>query len=532
VNQKFGAYGQLVGDADLAPRESVPLGDDFSKPARRLIAGVTVASLVAYLVSTPRYEGAGWSSSPRLDTAFVLVWGPLLYWAMSRLALTRSIRIYLVLALFIEPFSEVMLEEQRGYWDSVLWPAAVAFYGTIKEWSGLPGASLPVFFFVTVALLYRATVGARATERRPPRFARNVLLSFLATLVGLAIFGLAQGGGVEATFRQTVNLIQLPIVALLFLYTLRVPEDLRAIGTIYVTTALARAGLVVFVYFGVCMPQGITDLPGLPEWCTTHSDSVLFVAAVLIVVTHAFEQRTNRAFRWAVAICAVLVFAIVLNNRRLAFVSLSIAPAVIYFAVAPSKVKRRTTAVLAVVLPLSLAYVLLGAQTQSDSSLFKPAKVLMSVLDEKDLSTQSRDIENENLIYTLSESPLLSTGFGFEYKSSPDNPPVDLTDVFANYRFIAHNGVLWLWSIGGLVGFTLLWLIFPIAGTLALRGYRSAVSSLERSAALTALGSVSVCVVQVWGDQGLNGYITPVTFGVAYAVATRLAVRAPTERLR
>ena len=47
----------------------------------------------------------------------------------------------------------------------------------------------------------------------------------------------------------------------------------------------------------------------------------------------------------------------------------------------------------------------------------------------------------------------------------------------------------------------------------------------DDAAALTALGSVSICVVQVWGDQGLNGYITPVTFGVAFAVATRLAVR-------
>ena len=36
-------------------------------------------------------------------------------------------------------------------------------------------------------------------------------------------------------------------------------------------------------------------------------------------------------------------FAIVLNNRRLAFVSLSIAPVVIYLALKPSKRKRRVT---------------------------------------------------------------------------------------------------------------------------------------------------------------------------------------------
>jgi hypothetical protein len=120
----------------------------------------------------------------------------------------------------------------------------------------------------------------------------------------------------------------------------------------------------------------------------------------------------------------------------------------------------------------------------------------------------------------------VSTGFGFEYQSSPNNPPVDLSEVFINYRLIAHNGVLWLWSIGGVVGFSLLWMIFPICGTLALRGYRGAQTALERSAALTALGTVGICIVQVWGDQGVNGYMMPVTFGVAFATATRLAMRA------
>ena len=90
-------------------------------------------------------------------------------------------------------------------------------------------------------------------------------------------------------------------------------------------------------------------------------------------------------------------------------------------------------------------------------AIFKPAKLVMSVLDQSDSSSLSRDVENENLIYTLSQSPLLPTGFGFDYQYSPNNPPVDLSGVFANFRLIAHNGVLWMWSWGGVIGFTLLW---------------------------------------------------------------------------
>ena len=63
----------------------------------------------------------------------------------------------------------------------------------------------------------------------------------------------------------------------------------------------------------------------------------------------------------------------------------------------------------------------------------------------------------------------MPTGFGHEYEFSPNNPPVDLSEVFSNYRLIAHNGVLWIWSLGGVVGFTLLWMLYPLAGTMAIR---------------------------------------------------------------
>jgi O-Antigen ligase len=533
VRQQFGSFGAMAPSAmpeedDDGIDERAILADDFAKPTIRIIIGVFCASLFAFFAASPSFDAPGvWSNSFRFDTAFVVVWGPLLVWTMSRLKLSRAIRIYLVLSLFIEPFSEAMLREQGdGYWDTVLWPAAVAYYGTIKEWSGMPGASLPVFFFLTLGLLYRAVWGKKpAGYWAPPKFARDTLLLFLGSIFALAAWGILHGGAVESVFRQIVHLMQLPLIAMLFLYALRVPEDLSAIGTIFVVTALFRSLLVVYVYFFVCMPQGITERPGLPEWCTNHSDSVLFVVSILIVVTHAFEQRTKRTIMRALGVSAVILVAIVLNNRRLAFVSLSIAPAVIYLALRPSKRKRRVTTALLIGVPLVLAYILIGAEINSPSPILKPAKLVMSVLDQKDTSSISRDIENENLIYTMRQSPLLSTGFGFNYENSPNNPPVDLSDVFVNFRLIAHNGVLWMWSWGGLIGFTILWMIFPVAGTLAMRAYRASYTPLERSAALSALGAVAICIVQVWGDQGLNGYMTPITFGVAYAVATRLAVR-------
>lgn len=529
VNEQYGAFGVRATNEAAGHERRVLLDSGWRSIAWTLMGILSASTLLAF-ASQPAWAGPGeWATSLRLDAVFVVVWAPLLCWAMARQQLWKSLRVYLVLALFIEAFSEVMFLQkgEGGYWDSVMWPAAVAFYGTIKELTGLPGASLPVFFFVTVGLLGRAVWGRKpAGWIAPPRFARDALLVFLGTVVVLSAIGVARGGQFDGAFRQTLHMLQLPLVGLLFLYALRVPQDLAAVGAAFVLTAVVRSLLVVYVYVGVCAPKGVTLLPGKPEWCTTHSDTVLFVSALIILFAHALEQRSRDAIVRGLAFGAIIFLGVILNNRRLAFVSLALAPLVIYLALDPSRRKRRITAALAVLVPLLVGYVLVGAESPSDSPLLKPAKSVVSLLDQGDNSALSRDIENENLIYTLAQSAVLARGFGHEYLASPSNPPVDLSQVFENYRLIAHNGVLWLWSIAGVVGFSLLWLVYPLAGTLALRGYRAAGAAIERSAALASLGCVAVCVVQIWGDQGLSSYMTLVTFGVAFAVASRLATRA------
>lgn len=534
VSKTYGAFG--VRAEETAAEDWLTTADTEWKSTALVVAGIAAASLVLRFLSAPTWATPGeWANSVRLDTLFAVVWLPLLYWVFARQKLSRSLRIYLVLALFIEPFSETMFlaKGEGGYWDSILWPASVAYFGTLKEFAGVPGGSLPIFFFGTVFLLNRA-VRERKTSGQPapPRWARNAMLTFLAAVVGLSAFGILNGGQIDWTFRQVVFMLELPVVGLLFLYAIRVPEDLPVIGAAYVVTALARGLLVIYVYFGVCMPAGITELPGKPEWCTTHSDTVLFVTAIAILFARVIEpagatKRRRRALIvQSLVIGSVIFLAIVLNNRRLAFVSLALAPLVGYLALPASKRKRRVTTALLVAVPLVAAYVLVGAESTSTSPLLKPAKGIVSVLDSHDTSSISRDIENENLIYTLRQSPLLTSGFGHEYAYSPENPPVDLAQNFENFRLIAHNGVLWLWSIAGVIGFAWLWFIYPMAGTLAVRGYRAAQTPLERTAALASFAGVAICVVQIWGDQGLSSTMTLVTFGVCFAVASRLALRA------
>src|SRR5688572_5518699 len=128
VALKYGEFGRSI---EREESDAKLFADSWWKPTLKIIFGVFLASAFLTFASHPTVTPGGWENSFRLDTVFILVWGPLLVYAMTRFKLWRSVRVYLILALFIEALSETMFKElgEGGYWNSVLWPAAVAWYG-------------------------------------------------------------------------------------------------------------------------------------------------------------------------------------------------------------------------------------------------------------------------------------------------------------------------------------------------------------------------------------------------------------------
>ena len=98
----------------------------------------------------------------------------------------------------------------------------------------------------------------------------------------------------------------------------------------------------------------------------------------------------------------------------------------------------------------------------------------------------------------------------------------DISSGFSLYKFIAHNSVLWLWSLGGLVGFTLLWMVYPIQAYFSARGYRLGRTHVERAAGLATLAGTVTALAQNWGDMGFNSYTSVAMFAMCYAVAAKL----------
>jgi hypothetical protein len=300
----------------------------------------------------------------------------------------------------------------------------------------------------------------------------------------------------------------------LFTYALRGPRDFLVVARTIIGAACVKAALGIYFVYVIMRAQGIR-----PAHATTHDDTVLFVTAIAICLA-AYVHRPSRGHLILVmTVVPWLMLGIVANDRRIAYVSLAGSIAVIYVLLR-GPVKRVITRCALLAAPLLVVYVLMGQHR--NSGIFAPAAKIMSVIMQKDASSGTRDIENYNLVQTLKHGPLLGSGWGHEYlELSKGN---DISEAFPQYRYIAHNSILWLWSISGVVGFTLLWMCVPITIFLATRSYDRARSPFERTAAASVIAAMVIWMVQAWGDMGTQSWPGIVMISCLLAVGAKLAL--------
>ena len=118
-----------------------------------------------------------------------------------------------------------------------------------------------------------------------------------------------------------------------------------------------------------------------------------------------------------------------------------------------------------------------------------------------DGSTKWRDVENADLVFTFKQAPILGTGFGSPFDEI-QKLPGDLKGVYELEPYIPHNSVLGLWAFGGLLGFGLLWLIYPVGVFFAVRAYRWSRNPTELITSLAAAAALICYLVQGYGDLG------------------------------
>jgi O-antigen ligase len=251
----------------------------------------------------------------------------------------------------------------------------------------------------------------------------------------------------------------------------------------------------------------------------THGDSLLFAAATVLLIVRFLEKPSARTAMWCVALMPLLASGMLVNNRRLVWVET--AAGLLTFAIISrrSAMKRFLTRLVILCMPLIVAYVAAGWNSQS--KVFAPIRTFRSVSDGKvDASTMYRDTENYNLLLTLRMNPMVGTGFGQPFAEVVTLPNISF---FAEYRYMPHNSILGLWAYTGAIGFTGISLVLIVAVYLAGRSYRRSRTAEERIAAFMVIGTIAIYAVHCWGDIGFSERRTILLVGPVLAIAGQLA---------
>ena len=459
-----------------------------------------------------------------LGAAVAPVAGVLLLFVLWKVPLRVSVLVLIFLGLTMENPYEGFA---NGAFQSPVAPLGALLLANINRTTGISalnftGLDLLVPFLLFIHF-YRRVTHSNIDGKGQIETARPMRLFALVSLVtnfALYAWGLLRGGDGAQALWQVHQVLLLPVVFFLCEAAFRGPQDHATLGKVIVAAGLLR-GMAAILLRRFLKPT--TEWMVHYPYATTHADSMLFAGAFAILLA-LFVQRPTRKTLLQLALCSVVLMgAMVANSRRIVWVEV-IGVAIAYYLFARrTPLMRRLTRLVAMSLPLILVYVAAG--WNSAAKVFGPVQTIRSMVDPtgvKDTSTEWRDLENLNLIFTLDEHPLLGPGFGHQYKEAIPLP--DISSSFQAYRYFPHNALLGLWAFTGLIGFSGMWMMLVVCVFLAARSYARAALPAQRVAALACVSCVIIYTNQVYGDMGLVSWTGVFLVAPAMAVAGKLAV--------
>jgi hypothetical protein len=388
---------------------------------------------------------------------------------------------------------------------------------------GVPFSGMDMFLVTLfVIAAFRKANGNRIDSAgrlvTPRPLVRLAYLSFLG--MGFVwVNGMLRGGDFGMSLWQIDRVIYLPAIFLLFQIGLRGPQDFRALARVVLMAATYKAFLALYVSQTVFKYPYGPSIPVKIDCATTHHDSMLFALAFALLVLIGMERVGRSPWRLPAILLPILVVGILSNNRRIAWVQIGFVLVSIFLVTPDSAFKRRLWRVGKLLAPVVLLYTAVG--WGSHANIFKPIQSLRSVIDsQSNASSFWRDIENFNLMQTLKADPVLGSGYGVPYDEIVALPAVDYSLEF----YAPHNAILGLWAYGGVIGYTMLTLLWSGGVYFAIRAFRAAKTGEHRVAALASFAAVPIYLVQCWGDLGLGTWIGVFLTASGLAVSAKLAV--------
>jgi hypothetical protein len=340
---------------------------------------------------------------------------------------------------------------------------------TVYYWptqiSGIPERPLGLYFLFVLAVV----VCQRLARREHVLYGGKVLvplLLFLATVAMGAVHGLASGG-----VANDVVLEVRPFWWLFVCYVLahNLATTKRHIVAFMWIVVLGGAfkGLQA-LYIVVTVLQG--HLAGQNE-IMAHEQSYFWVCMLLLLLISFLHHRFSPHFYVALAAAPLVIIGLEANNRRADYLALLVGGVVAWLLTIAVRPQARTRLIVSLTLCLVMggAYVLVFSHV--GGALGRPAQAIVSAIspDATDVrnvdSNQYRTIENFDLQFTESQSPLLGYGFGKPFLQHTALPNIVGLDPI--YLLVPHNNIYWIWMRLGPLGYLALWYLI---GVITVRG--------------------------------------------------------------
>ncbi|MBV8821883.1 MAG: O-antigen ligase family protein [Ktedonobacteraceae bacterium] len=387
---------------------------------------------------------------------------------------------------------------------------------------GMPERPIGLLFIFLLLLIacYRLSRG-----QSPLRFGRLSLV-FLFYLVCVAIgivHGLAHGGNLK------IIVVEVRPFWYLFLSYLLAYNFVRARHHVYTFfwLVIASAGIksLQALYLYIFVLHG--NLQGHHE-LMAHEESFFFAGLLLLLLLFCLHSRYRSQFYTMLLILPSVLIALVVNQRRADYLALIVGGVVAWSLTFSCKPHSRRALALGMCGCILLSTSYISICSGLTGPFAAPAHAIVSVFcpDTTDrVSAESnayRATEDYDLLYTVQKSPLLGWGFGRQFLEPLVLPNISSLD--ANYLYIPHNTIYWVWMRLGIVGFTALGCLF---GSIIVKGYLAARQCHDPYLQLVAIYVVAITCMEIvvaFADYQLFAYRNVIFLGLLAGLLLKLPV--------
>jgi len=390
-------------------------------------------------------------------------------------------------------------------------------------------AYTPIPIRLSVAdLLMMLTLAALLVERLRSKSARLhagvfgwAVLGYVSAFVVGTVIGVARGGAwnADVALAELRAPFQLGLMYFLAVNLVRDRRQLSIFMWLFVLAASVKAVQTILNF------QEAANLPYTLRTFITHEDVVFIGVAIALALVAVLVGVRTRVARLLLALQPLLLIAEMVANRRVGLIALGVTLIAITLLCLFTH-PRRAAGVVVVASVVLAGYAVLVWDAEGPAA--EPLRALRSVFDASatslvdQKSSAWRDIEHENIAFTMRQVPLTGVGVGQRYFF--EREPDEVTG-FPYWRFITHDALLWLWLKAGPFGAFALWFLVARAMLVGAALFRRVGEPSLRMVIALPVALIVTQIVFSSVDLGLTYSRTMIVLGASLGLVAFLAER-------